>query len=606
MWRLKELERGMPERDPRETEFFRLPQVSDALVKEVIQNSLDARRNDEPKVKICFTFGSVSRLDVKQYLDGLIDHLRACDLLPQDFESCDSLRFLIIEDSGTTGLDGATGEDRSRPEKGRSNFFDFWWREGISGKKETRAGRWGLGKTTFHIVSRLRTFWGFTVRHDDSRRLLMGKALLKTHYLNGTGYQYYGYFTGENYTPISDAGVIRDLKQKFLISRKDDEPGFSLIIPMIDEEILFESVLKSLIIHYFYPIAKDTLEVKIREGMDDSVTIQRNNLIDVAVSRDWWDTSWEGIDVRELLQFVSDSISSSPTLEINFPDRERPEITESIFGPDLANLKQKFNNGGLVTFKVPVSIKRATEPQALASYFMVYLKKFPGLKNSEEFWIRSGIRINDIQTLGNRPVRAIVVAEDPPIATFLGDAETPAHTDWKENTEGFKEKYQNAVPLLRFIRKSVSKIVSLLDEPPHERQKDFLKEIFYIPITPEEEEGKVTTRQGKVKVERKIPSFVISHIQGGFEVSLNLAKRDISIPFRATIKVAYDVRRGNPFAQYESYDFNLSQLQVSSAGCRILSEQNNEMKIEITSRDFKLTVNGFDTNRDIVVKVTED
>jgi hypothetical protein len=109
MWKFKELETGMPERDPRETEFFRLPGPSEVLVREIIQNSLDAKRNDEPWSQVRFTFGSVKRREIDQYLDGLIPHLAACELNLPDLTREASLHFLTIEDFGTTGLDGATG-----------------------------------------------------------------------------------------------------------------------------------------------------------------------------------------------------------------------------------------------------------------------------------------------------------------------------------------------------------------------------------------------------------------------------------------------------------------------------------------------------------------
>ena len=71
--------------------------------------------------------------------------------------------------------------------------------------------------------------------------------------------------------------------------------------------------------------------------------------------------------------------------------------------------------------------------------------------------------------------------------------------------------------------------------------------------------------------------------------------------------VAYDVRRGNPFKQYERFDFDLgeSSWPVSVRGCNILKREKNIIEIEITSLDFEMTVTGFDHNRDLVVKVME-
>ncbi len=173
MWHFKTIEPGTSERNPRETEFFRLTSPPEAVVREFIQNSLDAIKN-QGTIEVKISFQSVSKRDVAQFLDNTLkQHLIACGLLGGE-EYPAEIPCLVLADSGTTGLDGSFASDA-----GRDNFYNFWWREGISEKAGQQAGRWGLGKTTFHIVSKIKTFWGLTVR-DDGRKLLMGKALLKT------------------------------------------------------------------------------------------------------------------------------------------------------------------------------------------------------------------------------------------------------------------------------------------------------------------------------------------------------------------------------------------------------------------------------------------
>jgi hypothetical protein len=55
MWEFSELKDVEPERDPHETEFFRdIP--AEVIVREAIQNSLDAKRDNEC-VRIRFSFG---------------------------------------------------------------------------------------------------------------------------------------------------------------------------------------------------------------------------------------------------------------------------------------------------------------------------------------------------------------------------------------------------------------------------------------------------------------------------------------------------------------------------------------------------------------------
>ena len=108
MWRFRKLELGEPERNPRESEFFRLKEPAEAVVREVIQNSLDARSDNASTVKVCFSFGEVGKVNVGSYFQGLEPHLIACDLLLSDCTDRDKIPFLVIEDFGTTGLDGAT------------------------------------------------------------------------------------------------------------------------------------------------------------------------------------------------------------------------------------------------------------------------------------------------------------------------------------------------------------------------------------------------------------------------------------------------------------------------------------------------------------------
>ena len=608
MWRFKHLEDGVPERDPRETEFFRLPQVSDSLVREVIQNSIDAKRKDQTKVKVCFTFGEVMKSEVTQYLAGLKDHLIESRYYPEDFESCNSVRFLTIEDFGTSGLDGNIGEGQ-RPKKGESNFWDFWWREGISGKQATKLGSFGLGKTTFHLTSKIMTFWGFTIRYDDLRMLLMGKSLLRTHYIGNTGYQYFGYFTTDNHKPISDTEVIQHFRKKFLIARGDDEPGFSLVIPMQDEEISVDTVLKSVIMNFFYPIASDALEVQVKGVTGSPIIIQKNNLLDLAASQSWEGTSWDSTDVSGLLQFIVNSLSNAKPIEITISNHDKPEITEGIFGEDIFRLKELYNRNELLNCKVHIQI-RPTNKLSVPTYFMIHLMKCPDLQKPEELWIRSGNLIAEVKSLGGRAVRAMIVAEDSHVNEFLRAAENPSHTDWKENSDEFKTKYLNAARILRFIKKSANKIISILDEPPKEIQKDFLRDIFRIPALrdgDEEHDGEVS-RQPKVpkSMQKPTPVFQISQIHGGFRITLNREKEDISLPKRATVMAGYDVRKGDPFAQYDTYDFNFADFKINSKGTKIIVQENNKIQIEVTSKNSNLQIVGFDPNRDVVVKVTED
>lgn len=510
------------------------------------------------------------------------------------------MKCLVAEDYGTTGLDGPTN-----PDAGYGNFYNFWWREGMSQKIGQRAGRWGLGKTTFHIVSKLKTFWGMTVR-DDGKSLLMGKALLKAHSLNDRRYHYFGYFSGNDFMPVEDTSMLSVFKDTFGISRDDNKTGLSVAIPVPVDEITFESVVKGVIHNYYYPILAGTLRVEIKDSINGrQEELNSYNFVEKASGIQWSDTEWEGIDVRKILQFIKDSLNIPPD-RLNIQESENPCITQESFEGQLQTIKKNFLMGLPLRFELPVTIRKTDRTEQEAS-LMVLLKRFSEFRKPFEAYIRSGILISDIRMLGNRSVAGLLIANDPPVCEFLGDCETPAHTNWNERTEGFPEKYINATRILRFIRKSLTQIISILDEPPSERQIDFLREIFSIPVSPEErEEGEeITEPPGIPPVTTTPAQFNINRIQGGFTVTLNRQSVDLSFPFEVTVKMAYDTRRGNPFAEYHENDFNVGRapIKINCADCNVIERKGNKLKIQITGRDFELRVTEFDPKRDLVIDI---
>lgn len=595
MWKFKKIEAGIPERNPHESEFFRLTNPAEAVVREFIQNALDARSSNGIHVRIYF--GVADHQGVSQFLDGLQPHLSACNF--GNLSLCDNISYLVLEDFETTGLNG----DTKWPSD--SNFSKFWHGEGTSLKRGRMAGRWGLGKTTFHMISNIRTFFGFTVRNDNPCQLLMGKALLRTHRLNGDMYNYTGYFTQENWEPVNDSQMINEFKKTFNINR-GDAPGLSIVILLPQKEITYDNVLRAVMTQYFYAIIAGMVKVEIEES-ERRITLDKDTLISTALGLRWVGTDWENVDLREILNFVKSSVENTNLLELSILDPANPEITQSSFS-NLAGLKEQFRGGEGCHFKVPVIIKTSNGSQ-LRSFYKIHLKRFQHLKKALEFYMRSGILIYETKTLGIKPIISLLIADEEPVAMFLGDCETPAHTDWNERTEGFKDKYENATRILRFIKNSVRDLVSILDEVPSQRLIDFLKEIFSIPVAAEksEKEGEKTKTRPNTIPPPKEPLFNISSVMRGFTVTLNPKKTNIAFPLRALLKIAYDTRRGNPFKQYETFDFNLNNapIIVTPQNCRILSKKPNELEIEITGAGFKLKVTGFDPSRDIVVNAME-
>jgi len=99
--------------------------------------------------------------------------------------------------------------------------------------------------------------------------------------------------------------------------------------------------------------------------------------------------------------------------------------------------------------------------------------------------------------------------------------------------------------------------------------------------------------------------FRIQKADGGFTVTRGDA--GLQPPSRLNIRVAYDSRRGNPLKGYNTADFRLNQtpilLEPPPSGVRLVSKEENRMTVDILDADFRISVVGFDKNRDLIVDV---
>src|SRR5271156_4949575 len=104
MWRFRNVRPDEVEIDPTQDQFFNTEDVdrTDALVRETVQNSLDAARPDaRSPVRVRFRFATersrLSPTDSSRYLADLIPHWNAAKVDPA-IPLANPLDYLIIED----------------------------------------------------------------------------------------------------------------------------------------------------------------------------------------------------------------------------------------------------------------------------------------------------------------------------------------------------------------------------------------------------------------------------------------------------------------------------------------------------------------------------
>jgi hypothetical protein len=524
------------------------------------------------------------------------------------------LRYILIEDFGTRGLQGDIYQyDDLEDDAKRNDFYYFWRNIGRTRKESTDLGRWGLGKTVFQAASQVNSFFGLTVREDDGRELLMGQCVLRIHKVDGKRYSPYGYFGifDRNLAlPIEDPGYIDQFSNHFGVDRSD-QPGLSVLIPQPEEEINPIDCAKSVIKHYFFPIISGKLIVEVHFGQK-RYRLDATSL-DELMKRPRFK---EGLGFRGLLDLARWAIREPEESHIRLAEPEpgrAPKLREELFTEEqLERARQDLNENERMAFYVPISIQFQGSKDYLHSGFSIYLEKDDSLDRPEDYFIRQGITIPEVTSLKHKGIRALVSITDPVLSTFLGDAENPAHTEWERNSKKFKRKYRLGPSTLDFVKSSPREIVKILTQPKKGRDENLLRHLFSLPADLLKEGGR-----GKKEIEGEgeeegVPKPVVEvsgsnylelhRIKGGF--GLTRRKKAQKVPKYITVWTAYEVRSGNPFKKYTPLDFDLEEppMKVAAQGADILLKQRNVMQLQVKRPDFKVAVTGFDMNRDLRIK----
>lgn len=615
--------------DPVQDDYFNtaaLDSYSDALVREAIQNSLDAKANgSDGPVRVRITFPDESDLpsaqDAAPYLDSLWNHIQATSIIAEIPDTNGKVPFLLFEDFGTRGLVGDP-EAIEDPEAGElADFFYFWRNIGRGKKQGEERGRWGLGKTMFPASSIIHAFFGLTLREGDENALLMGQSTLSIHHIGGKKHYPYGYYANHDdedqfALPITDPKHIADFCSTFSILR-ESETGLSVVVPYPRDEINAKDVLTSVVKHYFYPILSGDLVVEVKSD-GEVVTVEADSIDDV---------------VRE--HFSNNDSTFLGTLDlakwyISVPDEDKvraqdqtlfrsPTWEAELFKTNqIDNFADVLDSYEPICARIPVHvIPRGDGRQPESSYFDVVLERDPKLEGPLDEFIRAGITITGVTSLRESGIRALVIADDLPISTMLGDSENPAHTEWQERSRNFVGKYRVGRSTLAFVKAAPQGLLRLLNKHSEQIDDTALRQMFPDPSskggkqasTPDKAHKTGTKRRPRTKVDvtNRPRIFHLSRTAGGFTASLAEAGQQAT-PMRVRLRLAYDVRRGNPYSRWSAADFDLGKDpgRITHSGGDLLNATDNRLEILAKSPDWKLQLNGFDPNRDLIVDIRRE
>lgn len=221
--------------------------ILDLLVRESIQNSLDAKNDTDPYVTVDFFTGEFNKISLNKELEGITETLN------RKYWK-DTYKFIAVRDSNTVGLTGKLHYDEVTDNQ-YGNLLKLIYEISKPQEAEGAGGSWGLGKTVyFRVGIGLVVYYSRILNEEGIYESRLAASLVENEMnadslipaLPGKskrGIAWWGQEIGSNKTkPITDEKYIEKILNIFEIEPYEgDLTGTTIIIPYIDEQMLLEN-----------------------------------------------------------------------------------------------------------------------------------------------------------------------------------------------------------------------------------------------------------------------------------------------------------------------------------------------------------------------------
>jgi hypothetical protein len=598
---------------------------SDSLVREILQNAIDARAGQEP-VRLRFAVHEDQDAPAPQRLAYYFQRLR--EPLEKRQLDCDPngvpripCRFLVVEDFGTKGLEGDPARKSDPPPHDTTpqSFYWFWRNNWRSAKTGVELGRHGLGKTVFRAVSRTGCMFGLTVRQSDRRQLLMGKAFLHLHEFQGTEYKANGYWCHKPddvglALPVENPQELSQFVQEWKLRRRD-EPGLSAVSPFVSAELKAERLAQAVAVHFFARILSGDLVVEVVGKEFGELRLDRERLADACDRMEWNGPARSKRHVRPPIEFASRCLAATPVVETPILGLDRvPDWEETIFTADqLRALRTEFARGEPVGVRVRLSLPTKNGAPRDGA-FDVWLQRTPQEQRGDCYYIREGMTITKISSNAcRRGCQGLVFVKQGALSELLGDTEGPSHEDWGANPDRADLKWKTWKGRVQFVRRAIGSLAEMLTKSEAGANHELLIDFFSIepphnrPLQRRLGDGRPDTQ--KLDIPEVAPKwFLIANRAGGFAVRRD-KRVDMPANARLRVSVAYDIPSGDPIRKWNPLDFRISDkpktLNPKGHGCLAAMLEGNIVELRDVAQDFEFSVEGFDPHRDLFVRVDD-
>lgn len=590
------------------------------LVRETLQNPLDARSGPDV-VRVRYSLVSLaakgSSFVSSIFTDDWGKHFSAGKLI-EDSGTPDRIPFLVVEDFGTTGLEGCYTDSSV---DGRSeNWNAFWFREGEGAKPTKSNGGAGQGKITLFLASKMRSVFALTRRKSDGQELLFGCCRFKRNYkLPGDDRRWakearWGASRNPDdlATPILDARLISAAKEELGLHRQA-LAGTTFIVPM-PTDVTRDSLREAVINEFFFAIRRGRLEVEI-----DGELLAAGSIEDAANSLGAKCRLPKGY--REFLSLAATRLADKSTASARIDWNRTAKISDSSFTKEgLEALKVDFERAALVTVDFPISVKSKSSGQSSLSTFRVVLQLDQEGEQSQELFVRQDLGIDGEKRLRSaraiHPVMALTFIDDLALSDLLVAAEEPTHRNWNGKRPKVVAMYASPDKALNAVRNAALRLVQLIS-PQGSRDESALAVFFSDPdappntikggpgIVPESKNAGKTIPPEIPPPQTKPVS--VTPATTGFKVK-GVAGHSTGekFPLRCEIELAYATTSGDSYKLWDAADFwlpNEKLFPVLVNGISHLKMEGNALSFTMIGPEAEFSISGFDPNRRLDVRV---
>ncbi|RJX77885.1 hypothetical protein D3M70_19680 [Pseudomonas sp. LS-2] len=589
------------------------------LVRETLQNPLDARSSDGV-VRVEYKLATLRLADSEFaksiFSDNWVKHFQAGELIDNG-ERPAIVTFLVVEDFGTTGLEGCYTD--SSYEGSSENWNAFWFREGEGAKTTKSNGGAGQGKITLYLASKLRSVFALTKRKSDGEELLFGCCRFKRNYrLAGDVRRWakearWGAISDPNdlAVPISDKAILSNVKAELGLARSG-LAGTTFIVPLPMDDITEVALRNAVVNEFFFAISRGRLVVKVGEYVLDASSI--SSIADEMGEQCRLDKSFRGF-----LLSAAGRVGDLATATAKSSWNKEAKLTASSFEDvELNLLKERFASSELVIVDFKLSIKRKLAKDVSVASFRVFLQQDESSDNSQELFVRQDLgidgekRLKAARTVAN--VKALTFIQDAALSDLLVAAEEPTHRNWNARRPKVLALYQSPSDVLNAVRNAALRLVQLIS--PEGKKDETALAIYFADPAAEKPaasggRGEVPDKQrGDQKALGDIPKpkpkpIELRLLDDGFEVRAK-SSDDFLFPIECEVTLAYATAVGDAFKLWDAADFWIGDQHLykrSLSGITQLETSLNRMNFLLNTDAASLSVSGFDKNRQLEIRI---